>query len=208
MPMEKIHVIYNGISAPENFTQSADLRAILEIPPTNVVITNVARLDGQKGQEYLLTAIKDLIKDYPGLTVLLVGDGPKKEEILEQIQRYRLEKHVKVLGFRNDVPQILAISDMFVLPSLNEGFPFSIVEAMGAGLPVIATDVGGNAEAIVHGTTGFIIPPKNSSELCAKIKVLVADKEKRILFGTKAKEKALSDFSLTAMLEKTFCLYP
>jgi Glycosyltransferase len=208
MPASKIAVIYNGVSTTAPTKTAEQSRKDLGIGLDDTVVTNVARLDPQKGQCHLIPAVKRIATKYPRLKVLLVGDGPDKEKTSRLVKEHGLEDVIAIMGFRNDVPDILSCSDIFVLPSLNEGFPFSIVEAMAAGLPVIATDVGGNAEAVIDGETGRVIPPSDVTALSDAMVELIADAEKRMHMGLRGKLRADSEFSLSNMLHKTFRLYP
>lgn len=208
MPAHKISVIYNGVSSHAPVKTAEQSRKDLGISADDIVITNVARLDHQKGQCHLIPAIKRIAEKYPRLKVLLVGDGPDREKTVRLVKESNLDTVVRILGFRSDVPDILSCSDIFVLPSINEGFPFSIVEAMAAGLPVIATDVGGNVEAVIDGVTGTVIPPSDVAALADAMDDLIANKEKRTDMGLKAESRAASEFSLSNMINKTFALYP
>lgn len=208
MPATKIGVIYNGVSPKAAVKTTEQSRKDFGLGGDDLVITNVARLDHQKGQCYLVPAVKRIATKFPGLKVLLVGDGPDKEKTLRLVKEHDLQEVITLMGFRSDVPDILSCSDIFVLPSLNEGFPFSIVEAMAAGLPIIATDVGGNAEAVTDGETGRVIPPSDIVALSDAMEELISDAEKRKRMGAKAKSRADSEFSLSNMIHSTFRLYP
>lgn len=207
MPAGKISVVYNGVTALSPGSECIILKEKLGIPADHLVLTNVARLDDQKGQGYLLTAMQQLITEFPNVTLLLVGDGPKRVDITRSVESASLTRNVRILGYREDVPDILSFTNIFVLPSLNEGFPFSIVEAMSAGLPVIATKVGGNHEAVVDGITGIIVEAGNATQLYAAMKSLIADSEKRSMMGDSARDRALLQFSSAGMLDQTFALY-
>ena len=105
------------------------------------VIGMVARLDLQKGFEYLLTAIRELCHSFHGLTVVIVGEGPDRKAIEQMIEKYGLQNNVMLAGQESDMPAVYAAMDIFVLPSLNEGLPMTVLEAMAAAKPIVATEL-------------------------------------------------------------------
>lgn len=131
-----------------------------------------ARLHSQKGHTYLLQAAALL----PGLVFALAGDGPDRGTLESQARTLGLEGRVRFLGQRGDIARLLAVCDLFVLPSLYEGLPVSVLEAMAAGKPIVATDIGGTNEAVVHGETGLLVSPGNHHELAAAIQRMLDDK--------------------------------
>ena len=145
---DKLVTIHNGINVERfsiNLSSKAEqnLRQELRLEPDSLVILTVARLHPQKGHKYLIEAIPHIVRDFPQTRFLFVGEGELTEALKAQIRGADLEKYVWFLGVRQDVPQLLAISDLFVLPSLWEGLPNSVLEAMAAGVPVVATYVDG-----------------------------------------------------------------
>jgi glycosyltransferase involved in cell wall biosynthesis len=135
------------------------------------VVLSVARLEAGKGLDVLLRAAAHL----PEATFAIAGDGPERV-VLEALARaLGVDERVRFLGFRNDVEALLAGCDVFVLPSLDEGFPLSVLEAMAACRPVVASDVGGVPEAITHDETGLLVPPGNPDALAAALARLLDD---------------------------------
>jgi glycosyltransferase involved in cell wall biosynthesis len=174
LPADKISVIPNGVDAAELASASrADLTP-LGIPTGARTLLFVGRLDPQKGPFLLLMSVKDLLPIYPELHVLFVGDGPLREELRAWVQRAGLESRIHFAGRRNDVPSLLRAADLFVLPSAWEGLPNVLLEAMAAGVPVIATAVEGVSDLLVDHETGLMVPPNSPRDLAGAITVLLA----------------------------------
>lgn len=153
---KKIRTIANGIDV-QTFERAHALPAFNF--DGSKVIGMVARLDLQKGFEHLLRAARDLCVAFPALKVVIVGDGPDRKAIEDMIQRFGLQSNVILAGQHSDMPGIYAAMDVFVLPSLNEGLPMTILEAMAASKPVIATRVGAIPSVIKDGETGLLVDP-------------------------------------------------
>ncbi len=143
----------------------------------NKVIGMVARLDLQKGFEYLLRAARELCGAFPALKVVIVGEGPDRHAIENMIQRFGLQSNVILAGQHSDMPGIYAAMDIFVLPSLNEGLPMTILEAMAASRPVIATRVGAIPRVIKDGETGLLVDPGDVNGLRNALARLLTDSD-------------------------------
>jgi glycosyltransferase involved in cell wall biosynthesis len=154
-------------------------------------IVSVGRFAYPKDFATLLKSLTLLDVDY---RATVVGDGPNLPEVAAAVQAGGLSNRVELLGARGNVSELLARSDVFVLSSRSEGFPVSILEAMAAGLPVVATDVGGVAEAVVDGKTGILVPAADPEALAAALGKLVADAELRHRLGAAGRERALRLF--------------
>jgi glycosyltransferase involved in cell wall biosynthesis len=200
---EQLVVIYNGID-PEPFLEAdgAFLRKELALQD-EPVLAFVGRLAPQKDPLTLIDAVKRLFKGI----LLVVGDGELRSQVESHITENHLEKRVKLLGQRSDIPQILAASDIFVLSSRWEGLPYTIIEAMMAGLPVVATKVGGVPELVEDGITGFLVPPRDPEALAQALQKLIDDPELRKTMGQAGREKALREFTLDRMLHETERVY-
>jgi glycosyltransferase involved in cell wall biosynthesis len=157
---EKIKVVYNGIDVRnyEVRSQTSEVRKNLGIKEDEKVLSIIGRLVPQKGVGFFLDALSHLS---PGtshqLKVLIVGEGPLKNSLQSTVHSQQLEEKVKFLGLRKDVPEILGITDILVLPSTREGLPMILLEAMAAGVIVIATRVGGTPELIQDGVNGYLV---------------------------------------------------
>jgi glycosyltransferase involved in cell wall biosynthesis len=163
----------------------------------------VARLDPQKGLGDLLEAAARV----PDASFVVAGDGPDRERLGETARSLGLHDRVCFLGHRDDVPDLLRSCDVFVLPSLYEGFPLSVLEAMAAGKPVIATAVGGTPEAVSDGETGFLVPPGDPSALAAAIRAVLSDPVLARRLGSAGRERACRTFSAAEMVRHVVRLY-
>lgn len=196
--------IYNGIDISKFSNKSCvDYRKQFHLPKDSTLIGKVARLTDQKGHEYILEAAKIIIERNPKVFFLIIGDGPKKQKLIKLAESMNLLNNVLFIGKRADVPNILKSIDIFVLSSLWEGFPMTIIEAMASGLPIIVTDVGGNSEAVKNGTNGILIPPKNSKELANAVFKLLENIELRKKMGKKSREIVTKKFTALQMVKKT-----
>jgi len=168
---KKIRTIANGIDV-QTFEHAHALPAFNF--DGSKVIGMVARLDLQKGFEHLLRAARDLCVAFPALKVVIVGDGPDRKAIEDMIQRFGLQSNVILAGQHSDMPGIYAAMDVFVLPSLNEGLPMTILEAMAASKPVIATRVGAIPSVIRDGETGLLVDPGDTYGLRSAVARLLS----------------------------------
>ena len=195
---DKIITIHNGMPdiAPEWHAQPA------QHPPRLVM---VGRFEEQKDHETLLTAMAQL-KDLPW-TLDLVGEGPHLTAMQDLAATLQLSDRINFLGYRSDIAQILAASQVFLLITNWEGFPRSILEAMRAGLPVVATDVGGNGESVIDGENGCLVRHKDAAMLSQKLRPLLAQSELRLRMGRRSRDLYEKQFTFRAMADRTMALY-
>lgn len=201
-PREKFVAISNGIDEEKYLSLKIDIaskKKELGIPPESTVITTVARLEPVKGVKYLIESIP-LITKSPNipLTFLIVGDGSLRTELEQQSKIF--DTKTIFLGERNDVPEILAISDIFVLPSIMEGFGIVLLEAMIFGKPVIATSVGGVPEIVIDGESGILVPSANPEKLAEAISRVLKDNSLRHKLGENGKQRVLTNYTQNRML--------
>ena len=212
IPTDKFEVIYNGVDLDFWQKNMPSQKAILEkkaklgLLQGNKVIAAIGRLHPQKGHEYLLRAAKKIISRMGNLKFLIVGDGPMKESLESLSERLGIKENVVFTGKRDDVKDMLCISDFSVVSSIREGFSNVVLESMACSKPVVATDVGGNKEIIIDGENGFIVPSRNEDALADKIQALAGNEELTIRMGLAAKE-TVKNFSLSQMKYKTEKLY-
>jgi glycosyltransferase involved in cell wall biosynthesis len=208
-----IEVIPNGIAVPAEPPQCLDfkLRRQLEIPPSAPVIAAVCRLNQNKGIEYFLESAAAVSRWFPEARFLIVGSSyfdpqykPRLESLAAQLN---LGDRVIFTGERNDVPQLLQEINLSILPSLSEGLSNALLEAMAAGLPVVATNVGGNPEVVQHGRTGLLVPARDSAALGQAIIRILESPELARQFGKAGFERVRNHFSLTATVRRTENLY-
>ncbi|WP_420794783.1 glycosyltransferase family 4 protein [Desulforamulus reducens] len=203
----RLTTIYNGIEV-EKFTTQSDLNEIRQsfnIPESSMIIGTIARLAPQKGVSYLLKAASHL-KEY-NVTFLVVGDGPLRQELEQEVSERGLQNRVIFAGKRDNIPEILSILDIFVLPSVTEGLPLTILEAMAASKPVVATRVGGVPEAIVEGKTGLVVSPKDPEALAVALAGLLGERDRLNRMGQNGQKHASEKFTVNLMVEKTMDLY-
>src|SRR5208283_4634706 len=178
----------------------------LGIDDDKIVIGSVGRLNHIKNYTLLINAVA-LLSAKERVAVLLVGDGPERERLHASAKDYGIADNLIITGARTDIPDMLSVMDFFVLPSLLEGMSNSILEAMCAGLPVVASNVGGNPELVRHGQTGLIFESGSAEALKEKIETLIFDSPRRISMGRNAREAAKKHYSLQAMAGKYETLY-
>jgi len=167
----------------------------------------VARLVPQKGIQVLLEAARTVLQSHPRARFTLAGDGPLRLELEAQAERLGISKQVHFLGTVQDTPELLARCDLFVLPSLWEGMPLSLLEAMAAGRPAVATAVSGSAELILDEETGLLVPAGDPAALAAAMIRLLQDPEAAEAMGARARDRVRREFSLERMVESTHTLY-
>lgn len=177
---KKIEVIYNGISAKVPVVPRDHMRASLSAGPQDIVLVAVGSLFENKGHKVLLEAVAQLKGRVQNLKCWIVGEGEMGPPLKELAKKLRIESQVNFLGLRADVADILQAGDIFVLPSLHrEGLPVSVLEALAAGLPVIASRVGGVGEIISDGKNGALVNPQDQDDLARTIEELTFNAAKR-----------------------------
>lgn len=194
MSEEKVYVINNGIPL-QDFTIPEDARVQIErkrlgINSNSNVIGTVARFREEKGVKYLIQSAVKVLEAFPDTVFLIAGDGPLREELINLSRQLGLENKVIFAGFCQDIPAILSILDIVAFPSLTEGFPIAILEAMAMGKPIVATNVGGIKQILSDGKTGFLVPPKDPVALAEKIIYLMTHQNEAKKTGLRAKEES------------------
>jgi len=206
-PMGNFQTIPNGVDI-EKFSglKKAHLRTQLRLKTDDIVLICVGRLAKIKGHELLIEAFGKIKSHYP-VKLLIVGDGPARENIENLITKKRMQNDIELLGIRNDIPDLLNLSDCFVLSSHSEGLSCSIIEAMAAGLPVVATDVGGNCELVRDGRSGYLVSPNDPIAFAEKLRILIEDKAKRKQFGHISLKIAQEKYSIDTMITRYVEIY-
>ena len=209
LPDAQVQVIYNGVpvSLPVSDADVACCKAELGLNASDLVIGSIGSLYPVKGHQYLLDAMPAVLLKYPRTVLLVVGRGDLEVSLKEQAKRLGIEKQVRFLGMRHDVTRLLALIDLFVLPSLSEGLSIALLEAMAAGRAVVASRVGGNTELIVEGETGMLVPSKNSEALAAAICKVLGKRAMREEFGRNAANRVQKRFSAAQMADNYQGLY-
>ena len=199
----KITVIPNAVELRPAEARDEALRARLDVGGDRPLVLTVARLEAQKGITHLLDAAATL----PDVVFAIAGEGPERERLVAKAASLGVAERVRWLGHRDDVPSLLAAADLFVLPSLNEGLPLAAMEAMLAGVPIIATDAGGTGEIVRDGVTGLLVPPGDPRALCESIRALLSDRVRAAQLATAARELIRREHSAAAMVAATSRLY-
>lgn len=207
-PNEAMVTIRNGTDLSYNISltnnkRSGSVRTAFGIPENDPVLLCVARLSEQKGIAILLKALS-LLRS-PGLRIwtIVVGDGPLREELKALAADLRLESSLFFAGHHEDVRPFYEAATIFVLPSLIEGFPLVLLEAMAYGLPSVVTDVGGVKEAVSHGVDGLIVPPASPEALGGAIERLLDNDQERMSIGINARQKAEKQFDIEVTARET-----
>jgi glycosyltransferase involved in cell wall biosynthesis len=212
MDPRKIELIYNGVDM-DRFqfaaVPSPSPRGSLlpEFRPDDRLIGILANLWPIKGHHILLEAAVRVVAYFPKVRFVLIGMGVQRAELESRARALSIEKHVLFLGSRQDVPDILSCMEISVLPSLGEGFSNAILESMAAGLPMVATDVGGNREAIIDGETGFIVPPGDPDSLADRLIRLLDDPSLGKKMGRAGRQRIENHFTLDRMVRDTERFY-
>ncbi|MBI3303115.1 MAG: glycosyltransferase [Deltaproteobacteria bacterium] len=175
-PADKIVVISNGINDDLVLNGAREReRAALGLGPRDCVVGTLGRLAWKKGHEYFLQAAAEILREEPEVTFVLVGDGPLRQQLEEQAHTLSIASRVKFLGQRLDSQEVISLFDVFVLPSVIEGMPNALLEAMVLERPVVVTNVGGNAEVVTNGETGLVVPPRQPMEMARAVTRLLHD---------------------------------
>ncbi len=183
------------------------VRAELGIAPDHIVVGSVGRLHRQKNYPFLITVAHALRVHRENVRFVIIGDGEERSTLESMVAELGLSGFVLLPGFRFDVPRILQAFDIFVLPSLYEGLPRSVMEAMAGGLPCVVTDVGGNAEAVVQEETGFVLPIGDEAGFTTALTLLLRDSELCRRMGQAGQERAHKLFGAERMARQYADLY-
>jgi sugar transferase (PEP-CTERM/EpsH1 system associated) len=207
VPARKVSTIYNGVDTQRYASgDRAHARQALGIPVDWTVAGTVGRLDPVKDQACLIRAFARAAGEAKSVLVI-VGDGPCREQLATLVKELAIGDRVRLLGERNDIPLILRALDVFVLSSIGEGISNAILEAMAAGLPVIATRVGGNVELVRDAFTGRLIEPRRPEALAEALSAYFDDPVLARAHGAAGRERVATDFGLDRMLAEYMSLY-
>jgi glycosyltransferase involved in cell wall biosynthesis len=182
-------------------------RARLGVAADATVALYVANLLSYKGHEVLLEAMRTIVDRAPGAKLLLAGEGPMRDAIEAKRRALGLDKNVVLLGVRSDVPALLAVADLVVHPSFQEGFSNAILEAMAAAKPVVATAVGGNPEAVVDGETGILVPPHDPVALANAMERLINEPVLAKKMGEAGRQRVIQEFRIEDAVARYAALY-
>jgi L-malate glycosyltransferase len=207
-----VAVIPNGVPLPDGdpgggLLERGAVRALLGLDAADVVLGTACRLVPVKGLDTLLVAAGEVVRRAPRTRFVLLGDGPLMPALRRQAAELGLQRHVLLPGHRPDVRPYLRAFDLFVLPSIAEGLPMALLEAMAAGLPVVASAVGGVPEVVREGVEGLLVPPGAPAPLAAALSRLAADGPLRAAMGTRGRARVAEAFSIEATGPRYVALY-
>jgi glycosyltransferase involved in cell wall biosynthesis len=204
IPKEKVWVVADGVDPDEHMVRRGrDLvRADLDIVDQAPVIGTVGRLVRVKGIVYLLEGFARVLVEFPQAMLLVVGDGPLHGALERRCEELKIDSHVRFLGWRRDIPDLLNVMDVFCIPSLSEGFGISLVEAMVMGVATIASDVGGLREITDSGACGMLVEPANSTAIEHGILYFLAHPEERSELGRLGQIRALESYAISDTVQK------
>lgn len=208
---EKVTTIYNGIDISPHYSKfqvkHASVKNQLNIPENAHVLLTVAILRKQKGVQFMVRAIPDILLDYPNVYYLIVGNGPHLENLEREVRELNITDKVIFTGMREDIPEILSISDIFVLPTLTEALPTVLAEAMAAKLPIVASAVGGVPEMVQDGINGILTAPGDPSLLSKACIKLLGSKGLREEMGIKGYELTTKKFNIHIQINQLNSIY-
>ena len=200
IPEDKIKLIYNGIKVEDRIEPDFSLRKKYNIGEQDNILINVGRLNSEKGHDLLIEAVKELNQELKNWKLLIVGEGPERDNIVRQIKKYDLSDKIILTGFVDNVNDYLVQADLMVHTARIEGFGLVLVEAMAAKLPVVAVAASNIPEIIKDGEVGLLAEKESPGDLAEKIKSLLQNKELRAEYGSKGKEYVKENFSISRMI--------
>jgi len=200
-------VILNGIDL-EVYDQvaKAEARKHFDLPPNTKIISFVGRLDEQKGVDVLIDAIAIMKRNAPDFEVWVLGDGPLRKTVEDQVRNLNLERIVKLLGYQENIPLYLMAGDIFVLPSRYEGMSIALLHGLAAGLPCVVSQVGENDSLVNDGVNGLVVPPEGIERLAKALETLLSDDDLCERMSVAAKSKA-NDFTEEKMIKQLELVY-
>jgi glycosyltransferase involved in cell wall biosynthesis len=204
----KLEVVRNIPVAPLLLPPRFDRDAkCAELGLTRPLVTSVSRLAAMRDHETLIRAGAVLVRELPTLTVALVGEGEEEQRLRRLVRELQLEASVRFLGTRMDAAEVLAASDVICQPTLYEGLPITVLDAMSLGLPVVASDVPGNAELLDNGQTGLLVPPRSVDSLAGVLKRLLRQPELARRLGAAARERVAGRFRAEEWIARIQAVY-
>lgn len=212
LPPKKIVTVHNAVdlgtfTSSISFYDDKALKNRLGIGSTQHIVSIIGRLTSQKGHHYFLESAKRILEVLPETRFLIAGDGPLREELEDLSLSLGIVQAVRFLGYRQDIGTLMGMSDVIAMPSLREGLPYVLLEALALARPVVGTQVGGIPEVIKHGETGFLVPPKDSEALAEAIIQVLRNPEEATRLGEKGRELVSREFDVETMVQKIAAVY-
>jgi glycosyltransferase involved in cell wall biosynthesis len=204
---DRMIVIPNGIALPPlDGTDVIDVRQELGVPADDLLVLSVGRLVYQKGHEFLIAAMPRVLERFPGAKAVICGDGILRSQLEAQVREKHLQASVFLMGNRTDIGRFLRSADVFALPSRWEGLPVALLEAMGIGLPVVATHVEGVEEVVQNGVQGSLVAPGDPGALAAALVELLGSPDLRTRMGQAARARVGEAYTLDTMCRQYLTL--
>jgi len=204
---EKVCLIHNGINTKSFSNILSNIKADFNLNPDSLIIGSVARFTEEKGLENILYVAKKILKENKNIYFMLVGDGPLKNSLIQKSKELQIYDHMIFTGQRSDMPEVYNTFDIFVLPSLKEGLPMVILEAMASKKPIVASSVGAIPDVIEDGKSGLLVPPGNINSLYQALKQLINNPSLRNYLGENAFERVKNNFSTEKMCDEYIKIY-
>jgi len=197
----RLKVVYNGVPEVEDNQEARPDDGFIQrfLENDSFVLGSIGRLSPEKGQRFLLSAVEQLVRGGHDVRLVVFGEGPERDALGKQVERLRLQERVLLPGYCAHATEYLPRLNAFVLPSLTEGMPLTLLEAMRAGIPVIASRVGGIPQMIENGKSGLITEPGRADELAEAVEKLIRNQVLRASLASEARGRALTIFSSRAM---------
>jgi len=205
---EKLRVIHNGVDTEKFQRAQRDRARLFPDVGNEMLVVLVGNMHSDvKGHPWLIAAAPTVVREFPEVRFVFAGDGELRPTFAAQVAQLGLESTFKFLGRRSDIPEILASCDLAVLPSRAEGLPNAVLEYMAAGLPTIASRVGGNAELVQDGVTGLLVPAENASALAGALLRFLRDPEQARQIANNGQRFAVENFSFERLIREIDELY-
>ena len=197
---DRIEVITNAVNAPMNAREMKavrlERRAVMNLSPKDFAVCYIGRLSAEKGLKHLITALSMIEAGAEHVKLVIIGDGPQKQELKELAEKHRVGERVVFAGFQSDVEAWIPAMDAFILPSLTEGTPMALLEAMAYGLPSIASAVGGVPDIIDSGVNGILVSPGRPDELKDALLRIIEDAPLRKKLSAAARKRIRADYDV------------
>ena len=208
-PQRQVHVIHNGIhmGSPVGPDARSEARRRLGVEPHHVVIGSVARLDPVKDFPTMVRAFRDVVRVLPQARLVIIGDGPERATIAAEVAEMGLTGSVILTGHREDVASLLRGLDIYANSSIFEGVSLTILEAMAAGLPVVATRVGGTPEVVVEGETGRLVPARDVGAMAEALLTIATDSDTARRMAASGRSRVERQFTIERMVERYAAVY-
>ena len=205
--LKKIELIYNGVNISDYYHSTLNIRSEFTINNDSIIVATAARLSIEKGLIYYLEAAKKVLEIYENTIFLLTGSGPLLKKLQTKTLEHGIKKNVLFTGFRTDMAAVYKSIDIFILPSIREGMPMVLLEAMASSKPIIATNVGGISEIITNNLDGLLVEPGNSKDLALSIIRLIQSEKLKESLAKNAYQTVQDRFSVQKTTQKYYKCY-